>query len=79
LRAQERPLRRLEDAALDLFVHQRVRSRAELMARIEAVSAGQVRDAFARMLAAGASVAIAGKVGKGASDRFLSALAAPDR
>ncbi len=79
LRAQERPLRRLEDAALHLFVHGRVRSRAELMARIEAVSAGQVRDAFARMLASGASIAIAGKVGKGANDRFRSALVAPHR
>ena len=36
LRAQERPSRRLEDAALDLFVHGRVRSRAELTARTEA-------------------------------------------
>ena len=39
LRAQERPSRRLEDAALDLFVHGRVRSRAELLARVEAVDA----------------------------------------
>jgi predicted Zn-dependent peptidase len=79
LRAQERPLQRLEDAALDLFAHGRVRSRAELLAGIEAVSAGQVREAFGRMLACGASVAIAGKVGKGANDRFLSTLVGPDR
>jgi predicted Zn-dependent peptidase len=63
LRAQERPFRRLEDAAQDLFVHARVRSRAELMDRVEAVNAAQVRDAFQRMLACRASVAIAGKVG----------------
>ena len=62
LRAQERPFRRLEDAAQDLFVHARVRSRAELMDRVETVNAAQVRDAFQRMLACRASVAIAGKV-----------------
>ena len=71
LRAEERPSRRLEDAAQDLFVHGRVRSRAELMACAQAVTAGQVRDAFERMLASRASVAIAGKVGRGAAERFL--------
>ncbi|WP_372527300.1 M16 family metallopeptidase [Piscinibacter sp.] len=76
LRAQERPFRRLEEAAQDLFVHGRVRSRAEFMARVEAVSAPQVRDAFARMLGCRASVAIAGKVGKGVDDRFLERVAA---
>ena len=50
LRAQERPSRRLEDAALDLFVHGRVRPRAELTARTEDVTAAEVRDAFAAML-----------------------------
>ncbi len=64
LRAEERPYRRLEDAAQDLFVHGRVRSSAELAQRIEAVSSDQLRDSFARMLAAGASVALAGKVPK---------------
>jgi len=75
LRAQERPFRRLEDAAQDLFVYGRVRARAELMARIDAVTADQVRDAFARMLASRASVAIAGKVGRGANDRILGLVA----
>ena len=51
LRAEERPTRRLEDAALDLFVHGRVRSRAELLARAEAVDAEAVRAVFAGMLA----------------------------
>ena len=75
LRAQERPFRRLEDAAQDLFVHGRVRSRAELTACVGAVTAAQVRDAFQRMLAFRASVAIAGKVGKGASERCLELFA----
>ena len=69
LRAHERPYRRLEDAAIDLFVHGRVRSRAELMARVEAVTAAQVRDAFRRMFASRASVAIAGKVGHREKER----------
>jgi predicted Zn-dependent peptidase len=75
LRAQERPFRRLEDAAQDLFVHGRVRARAEQMARIEAVSAPEVRGAFERMLACRASVAVAGKVGSGASERIAERLA----
>lgn len=75
LRAQERPFRRLEDAAQDLFVYRRVRPRSELMARVEAVTADQVRDAFARMLAARASVAIAGKVGRGANERIRGLVA----
>jgi hypothetical protein len=36
-----------------------------------------VRDSFQRMLAAGASVAIAGKVGKGDNERFLELITAP--
>jgi len=74
--ALERPFRRLEDAAQDLFVYGRVRPRAELMARIEAVTAAQVRDAFERMLVRPASIAVAGKVGQGRHERFLEVLAA---
>ncbi len=69
LRAQERPSRRLEDAALDLFVHGRVRSRAELLARVEAVSGEDVRAVFGRMLSAPPALAIAGRMKKGASER----------
>ncbi len=70
LRSQERPFQRLEDAAQDLFVRGRVRSRAELNAQVDAVSARQVRSAFERMLAAGASVAVTGLVGRGTRDRL---------
>jgi predicted Zn-dependent peptidase len=75
LRARERPGQRLEDAAQDLFVFGRIRSRGEMTARVEAVTSGQVRDAFARMLAERPSVAIAGRVGKGAHDRFVELVA----
>ena len=78
LRALERPSRRLEDAAQDLFVYGRVRSNAEVMAAVAAVTADQVRTEFARMLASRASVAIAGKVGKGANDRVLELVAGMD-
>ena len=45
------------------------------MASAEAVTASQVRDAFERMLASRASVAVAGKVGKGANEQFLQLVA----
>ncbi|MBW8760029.1 MAG: insulinase family protein [Burkholderiales bacterium] len=77
LRAQERPVRRVEDAALDLFVHGRVRSPEELCARVEAVSADQVREAFARMLAAPPVLALAGKLGALTGDRLRELVAAP--
>lgn len=68
LRAQERPVRRLEDAALDLFVHGRVRSRREMLAQVESIGAGAIRDVFASMLASPVALAIAGRVRKGAVD-----------
>ena len=79
LRAQERPTRRLEDAALDLFVHGRVRSRAELLARVDAVRGEDVRAVFARMLAAPPALAIAGRMKKGASERARALFAMPAR
>jgi predicted Zn-dependent peptidase len=69
LRNEERPSRRLEDAALDLFVHGRVRSRAELMARSLDVSSEAVRQVFERLVATPAAVAIAGRIKRGAADR----------
>ena len=76
LRALERPSRRLEAAALDLFALGRVRSRAETMAALADVSAAQVRDCFASMLGAGAAIAVAGKLRRGPDDRVRT-LAAP--
>ncbi len=68
LRAHERPARRLEAAAMDVLALGRVRSRAEIDAAVQAVTARQVRAAFAGMLACGASIAIAGKVRGGLKD-----------
>jgi predicted Zn-dependent peptidase len=79
LRAQERPFQRLEDAAHDLFVLGRIRSSAEVAERVGAVTADQVRTAFERMLASPASVAITGKVGRGAGDRVRELVALRQR
>ncbi len=76
MRAMEQPVVRLEAAAQDLFALQRIRSRAEVMAGFDAVSADQVRAEFARMLSVPASIAVAGKVGKGATERIAEIVAA---
>ena len=68
--AQEAPAQRLEGAALDLFTFGRVRERDEVMAGYAAVSSDQARNAFERMQNAGAAVALAGKVGRGARERI---------
>jgi predicted Zn-dependent peptidase len=78
MRAEERPTRRVEDAALDLFVHGRVRSPAELQARVEAVTADQVRQVFAHMLAAPPVLALAGKLGTLTGERLRELVAAPE-
>lgn len=75
LRTLEKPGRRLEAAALDLFALGRVRTHAELLDRVAAVSAADVRDAFARMLAAGASAAITGRVARHTRERISEVLA----
>lgn len=62
LHVKERPYRRMEEAALDLFSLGRVRGEAERLERLMAVSSSDLRGAFARMLEGTASVAIAGKV-----------------
>ena len=64
LGAQERPFRRLEDAAQDLFALGRVRSRAEQLDGLRAVTATQVRRAFEQMLSATPALALAGRVGR---------------
>jgi hypothetical protein len=69
LRDWERTSRRLEDAVLDVFALGRVRPRAEIAARIEAVGPMEVRRAFARMLAERPAVAIAGKLKKGLPEK----------
>ena len=61
---REAPARRLELAALDLFALGRVRSRAEIAARLDAVGPLEVRQRLAGMLAERPAVAIAGKLKK---------------
>ncbi|MBK6862883.1 MAG: insulinase family protein [Ideonella sp.] len=81
VQALERPARLLEEAALDLFVRGRIRSRAEQAARIDGVTPDALRAAFRRMLACTPAVAIAGRLGKGlqAGQRFGELLAAARR
>jgi predicted Zn-dependent peptidase len=74
LRTLERPFRRLEEAVQQLAVLGRLRPPAEQRERVDAVSAAQVRDTFARMLAQPPSVAVVGKVKAGAGERFVARL-----
>ncbi|MEW6704330.1 MAG: pitrilysin family protein [Pseudomonadota bacterium] len=73
----ERPFRRLEETAQDLFVHGRVRPRQQWTERLEAVSADDVRSVFQRMLAQGPAFAAAGKVPADWKDRTARLLAGP--
>jgi hypothetical protein len=61
LRGLEKPGRRLEEAALDLLVLGRLRSRDDWLRRVDAVTAEQVRAALAAMLARGPALAITGE------------------
>jgi predicted Zn-dependent peptidase len=76
LRGLEKPGRRLEESALDLLVLGRLRSRADWLARVRAVTADQVRESLATMLTAGAALALTGRVARGAGDRAAALLAA---
>jgi predicted Zn-dependent peptidase len=75
LGAREKPFRRLEEAAQDLFVFGRVRSRDELMAEVHAVTPAQLRTTFETLLSTRAAVALAGKVPQQAGDRVVELVA----
>ena len=75
----EKPLRRLEDAALEVFVRGGLRSPDEALGRLLAVKGDEVRTAFAQLLAAGPSAAIVGSVRRGAGDRARDILGAGAR
>jgi predicted Zn-dependent peptidase len=68
LRALEQPLRRLEDAALELFSFGRLRPPAEALARILAVDGKALRRQFAQMLRTDAALALAGKLPRAAGE-----------
>ena len=69
LRLQEKPGRRLEEAALDLLALGRVRAPAERQAQLDAVDADALRAAFAAMLERGPALAIVGKLPRGMGQR----------
>ena len=76
LRDQDRATRRLESAALDVLALNRVRSTAERQARLDAIDAGALRQAFAQMLDTVPAVALAGSLPRGVGERARTALAA---
>jgi predicted Zn-dependent peptidase len=74
LRAQERGLRWLEEMALEWLATGHLRPEAERAARLQAVSAEQVRQAFESMLGNAPALALTGAVGRGMRDRLRLAL-----
>ena len=72
--AQERPLRLLEEAALDWFALGRVRPPAERTEALAAIDAAALRGVFERMLAAPAALAVAGRVSRGTRERLHAIL-----
>ena len=79
LRTLEKPLRQIEDAALDLFAHGRMRSHDERLAALDAVASVAVRGVFERLLGAGLSLALTGSVKRAAGKRARETLAALPR
>jgi len=77
LRAQERGLRWLEDRALEWMATGHLRPEAQRTARLQAVSAEDVRGFFAQLLQHAPALALTGAVGRGMRDRLRHALAAP--
>ena len=74
LRDHDRPSRRMEQAALDLFSIGRVRPAREQLQRLDMVTADAVSAAFAGMWAAGAALALAGSVGRAAAEHARACL-----
>lgn len=74
LRHEEKPLRLLEDAALDWFALGRVRSADERAAALAAQDEAAVRNVFERMLAAPPALAVAGQVPRGTRERLQGLL-----
>jgi predicted Zn-dependent peptidase len=74
LRDRDRPSRRMEQAALDLFALGRVRAGAEQLACIDAVTAQAVSGVVQHMLDLGVSLAITGSVGRAAGERARESL-----
>jgi predicted Zn-dependent peptidase len=75
LRTQEKPLRQIEDAALDLFFDGRLRPLGERLAALDDTGADAVRGVFQRLLGQGLAVAITGELKRAAGQRARDALA----
>jgi predicted Zn-dependent peptidase len=75
MRSRERPMRRLETAAQDLFHLGRLRSDAEIAAQDDAVDAATLRALFERMLRQPAAAAVAGKLAQGTREHLAEQLA----
>ncbi|MFT3666654.1 M16 family metallopeptidase [Piscinibacter sp.] len=69
LRSAEQPFRRVEEACLDLLFLDRVRPRAQSLARLRGVPAGRVAEAFGTMLAQPVAAAVAGRLPRHALQR----------
>jgi predicted Zn-dependent peptidase len=69
LRNEDKPLTRIEGAAIDLFVHGRVRELPERLAALDNVGADAVRGVFERLVTQGPSLALTGHVKRGAGMR----------
>lgn len=74
---QERPQRLIEQLALDWLSLGRVRSPQQQAERIAAISAETVRQAFERLIAPGAALALTGHVARGLRERVPSLMAVP--
>ncbi|HMO45774.1 MAG TPA: pitrilysin family protein [Rubrivivax sp.] len=70
LRDLERPSRRLESAALDLFALGRVRPREQMLQALQDVDAARVRACFEAMIGGGAALAVTGKIPRGPDGRL---------
>jgi predicted Zn-dependent peptidase len=76
LRESERPVRALEDAALDLLFLGRVRSLEERLDRLAALDAAAVQAVFAGLLAQPLALGATGQLGRAAGSRIAEVVAA---
>lgn len=76
LRALDQPSRRIESAVQDVFTFGQLRDSREWLARLQAASAHDVREVFARALSGSAAVALAGSVPARARERASALFAA---
>jgi predicted Zn-dependent peptidase len=76
LRESERPVRALEDAALDLLFLGRVRTLEERLDRLAAIDAAAVEAGFARLLAHPLALGATGHLGRAAGARIAEVVGA---